>query len=100
MAFDARWEYWVDNASDGTATFECVEMLAGTDLVSALRDFDLISDADLGALGRLRRTSEGRAVPVPGVFSGSTSDVTLLALGFARAEIGELGVPYLSHSNA
>lgn len=99
-AFDARWEYWIDNASDWTATFERVEAFTGTDLVSAFRDFNLISDADLGALCKLRRTAEGRAVQVPGMFSGSTSDVTLLALGFARAEIGELSVPYMSHSNA
>ena len=43
---------------------------------------------------RLRRSAEGRAVPLPEVFSGTDQDVALLALGFARGEIGALAVPY------
>ena len=37
-------------------------------------------------MGRLRRSAEGRAVPLPGIFSGTDDDVALLALGFARGE--------------
>ena len=35
---------------------------------------------------KLRRSAEGRAVPLPGVFAGTDADVALLALGFARGE--------------
>ena len=40
------------------------------------------------------RAWEGRAVPLPGLFSGKDGDVGLLALGFARGEPGALAVPY------
>lgn len=92
--FDARWEQWLDNASDWAPFFEKVEALQGSDLVSALRAFELVSDFDLEAYGKLRRTAEARAVPLSGVFSGTDDDVTLLALGFARGEPGALAVPY------
>ena len=41
---------------------------------------------DLERFGRLRRSAEGKAVPLPGVFDGGNDDVTLLALAFARGE--------------
>lgn len=92
--FDARWEQWLDNAGDWTAFFEKLETLQGSDLVSALRAFELVSDRDVEAYGKLRRSAEGKAVPLADVFSGTNDDVSLLALGFARGEPGALAVPY------
>lgn len=92
--FDARWVYWLDHADEWTAFFKQLETLPDTDLTTILRSFDVVSDRDLEAYARLRRSAEGRAVPLPGVFSGSNDDVVLLALGFARAEAGALAVPY------
>lgn len=92
--FDARWEQWLDNATDWSAFFEKVEALSGSDLAAILRSFDVVSDRDLEAYSRLRRSNEGRAVPLPGVFSPTTADVALLALGFARGEPSSLAVPY------
>jgi hypothetical protein len=92
--FDARWEHWLDHAVEWQPFFHKLEGLQGTDLVAALRGFGVISDADAEGLARLRRSAEGRAVPLPGVFSPIETDVTLLALGFARAEVGALAVPY------
>jgi hypothetical protein len=92
--FDTRWEHWLDHAAEWQPFFQELEGLQGTDLVTALRGFELISDADTEGLTRLRRSVEGRAVPLPGVFSPRNADVTLLALGFARAEVGALAVPY------
>lgn len=92
--FDARWEQWLDNAADWTPFFEKLESIQGADLVSALRSFELVSERDVEAFGRLKRSAEGKAVPLPRVFSGSDEEVTLLALGFARGEPGSLAVPY------
>lgn len=92
--FDARWELWLDNAAEWTPFFEKLETLADTDLASILRSYEVVSDADLNAYAKLRRSAEGRAVPLPGVFSGSDGDVALLALGFGRGEPGALAVPY------
>ena len=92
--FDARWEHWLDNASVWSPFFEKVQSLQGNDLTSILRGFELVGDTDLEAYGKLRRSAEGRAVPLVGVFSGADADVALLALGFARGEPGALAVPY------
>lgn len=92
--FDARWEYWVDNADDWTPFFERLEVLQGNDLVAILRSFELACDPHVEAYSRLRRSAEGRAVPLPGVYSGSDADAVMLALAFARGEEASLAVPY------
>jgi len=96
--FDARWELWLDNASEWEPFFEKIETPGAKDLTEALRSFDLVTEADVEAASKLRRIAEGRAVPLPGMFSGSDADAALLALGFARGETGELAVPYLRRS--
>jgi hypothetical protein len=99
-AFDARGEHWVDCAAEWQPFFQMLEGSPRTDLVAAMRGFEVISDADAEGITRLRRSAEGRAVPLPGVFSPTDADVTLLALGFARAEIGALAVPYARRGDA
>jgi hypothetical protein len=93
--FDTRWEHWLDDAPAWLPFFEQLESLLGGDLVSALQGFNLVNKRDVEAASRLRRSAEGRAVQLPGSFSGTDEDVTLLALGFARAEPGALAVPYM-----
>jgi hypothetical protein len=92
--FDARWEHWLDHASDWSSFFERIETLGSTDLIENLASLELVTEADLDAYARLRRSAEGRAVPLPGVYGGTDADVVLLALGFARGEPGALAVPY------
>jgi hypothetical protein len=97
--FESRWEQWLDSGGEWMPFFEKVETLLGTDLPSILRSLELVSDRDAEAYGKLRRSAEGRAVPLPGVFTGTDADVSLLALGFARGEPGALAVPYARRSD-
>jgi hypothetical protein len=99
-AFDARWEHWLDNAGEWTGFFEKLESLSGSDLAEILRAFDLVGSSDIEAFGKLRRSAKGRAVPLPGTFSGTDADVALLALGFARGAGSALAVPYARRANA
>lgn len=99
-AFDARWEHWLDHASEWTPFFEKLESLSGTDLVEVLRAFELVEARDVEAYAKLKRSAEGRAVPLPGIFSGNDADVALLALGFARGEPSALAVPYARRAEA
>ena len=92
--FDARWEHWLDNAQEWTPQFEQLRRLDGRDLMSDLQSFGLLGDGDLTAFAALRRSAEGRAVPLPETFATTDRDVTLLALGFAKGEPGKLAVPY------
>jgi hypothetical protein len=98
--FDARRERWLDQASDWNSYLDQVETLGCTDLVEILRTFKLVSEAELDSYARLRRSAEGRAVPLPGVFGGTDADIALLALGFARGEPGALAVPYARRPDA
>jgi hypothetical protein len=98
--FDARWEHWLDNASEWTLFFERLETLQGTDLLAALRSFDVIGERDADSFSKLRRSAEGRAVPLPGIFTGTNDEIALLALGFARGELGALAVPYARRGDA
>src|SRR5690606_17601673 len=98
--FDARWEHWLDNAADWSPFFEGLQGLKGNDFPGILRAFGVVGDRDLEAYAKLRRSAEGRAVPIPGLFSGSDSDVALLALGFGRGEPAALAVPYARRADA
>ena len=98
-AFDARWERWLDRASEWHPFFRQIESLPEADLVAVLQRLELATASDLEASSRLRRSSEGRAVPLPGVFSVADGDIALLALGFARGEVGHLAVPYARRSS-
>jgi hypothetical protein len=98
--FDSQWENWLDNAAEWEPFFQRVEKIDGLDLAATLRDLQLVSEQDLQGLARLRRSAEGRAVQLPGLFSGSPEDVALLALGFSLGEPGSLAVPYARRGDA
>jgi hypothetical protein len=98
--FDARWEHWLDNAAEWTPFFEKLETLPGTDLGTVLRGFEVVGDAEFEDCAKLRRSAEGRAVPLPGLFSGTDAEIALLALGFARGEPAALAVPYKKKADA
>jgi hypothetical protein len=97
--FDTRWEHWLDHADDWRPFFSELEILKETDLKAALQSFNLVTDEELGSFSGLRRSSEGRAVPLHAPFIGSHQAIGLLALGFARGEVGALAVPYARLDN-
>jgi hypothetical protein len=92
--FDARWERWLDRAIDWQPFFQSLEA-PQTGLIEMLRIANLVNERDTEAFARLRRSAEGRAVPLPGTFSSTDDDIALLALGFARGDVGALAVPYM-----
>jgi len=93
--FEAQWESWIDQASDWDKFFESLETFQTRDLVEALAARDLVNDGDIASLTRLKRSAEGRAVPLPSTFQGLDTDLKLLALGFGRSDVGALAVPYM-----
>ena len=98
--FDAQWEHWLDHAADWRPFFERLQSPPASDLAVLLKSLELVEESELESLSRLRRSAEGRAVPLPGVFASTDSDVALLALGFARGEKGALAVPYARRGDA
>jgi hypothetical protein len=98
--FEAKWESWLDRANEWQPFFRSLESLRETDLKIALQTFDAVTDHESQMSSRLRRSAEGRAVPLSEPFSGTDQDVALLALGFARGGAGSLVVPYARRGTA
>ena len=98
--FDAHWQHLLDHASDWEPFFEELQGVTSSDLLETLRSFELVTEHDLDAYSGLRRSAEGRAVQLPGVFSASARDIALLALGFARGEVASPAVPYQRRGDA
>lgn len=93
--FETYWEHWLDGADDWQSFFQNIESIQGHDLVAVLRSFDLVNDSDVEILSRLKRSAEGRVVPIPSVFSGCDEDLVHLTLGFALGQTEALVVPYM-----
>lgn len=91
--FDARWARWLEDREAWTAFFVSIEP-PPSDLIAALKCLGLASDGELDAVSKLRRSAEGRAVPLPGVHAVTDALITQLAAGFSRGEPGQLAVPY------
>lgn len=92
--FGARWEHWLDNASDWDDFFKRVAAVATPDLAEALRALELLDGEAFAAVERLRLAPGARSLELPAVASGTQADVDLLALGFARGSKGSVVVPY------
>jgi hypothetical protein len=92
--FLARWHDWHDEAEHWGPFFGELEGVRGTDLLRALRHFQLISPTEEEQAGKLRRSAENRAVLVPAGRQVDDRLLTLLAAGFHRGEPGSLAVPY------
>lgn len=92
--FEMHWEHWLDHAADWKPFFERLTTIDAKDLMTTLRELVSVSDVESEKYGKLRRSAEGRAVPLPDAFGGTNEDIGLLALGFARGEAGAPAVPY------
>lgn len=92
--FDAQWEVWLDDAKLWEPFFKQLAEIPAGDLLVPLRALGNVTDREIEAASRLRRSAEGRAVPLPGVFSGTDEEIAQLALGFARGEEAAPAVPY------
>jgi hypothetical protein len=91
--FDARWARWIELRESWEPFFIALEP-PQIDLLDTLRTLQIITNDDLDAASNLRRSAEGRAVPIPGIHVVSDALISNLAIGFARGEPGKLAVPY------
>lgn len=91
--FDARWALWLEARDAWVDFFAAIEQ-PPADLVESLEARGLVSVDDVETASRLRRSAEGRSVPLPGVHMVTDPLITQLALGFSRGEPGKLAVPY------
>ncbi len=91
--FDARWARWLESRAEWIDFFAAIEDPVD-DVLSALRKLELVSAEEAETVSRLRRSAEGRAVPLPATDRITDALITQLAAGFARGEPGRVAVPY------
>ena len=92
--FEAQWQVWLDNADFWSPFFEALATLGQKDLLAELDGLGLIGQSHQEAVSKLRRSAEGRSVPLPGTFRPSDEVITLLAAGFAKSDRGSPAIPY------
>jgi hypothetical protein len=92
--FEEHWQDWLDQGEQWAPFFEKLAGAGGKDLLTELSTFGLLEQTHLEAVGKLRRSAEGRSVPLPGTHQPTGEVITLLAAGFARGEKGSPAIPY------
>lgn len=92
--FEEHWQDWLDQGEQWATFFEKLAQTGSGDLLSELGDFGLVDQDHVEAVGKLRRSAEGRSVPLPGTHQPNDEIITLLAAGFARGEKGSPAIPY------
>jgi hypothetical protein len=97
--FNQAWPIWIDRANDWSSFFSELER-CGADLAHELERLGLVTGPDLERIGYLKRSAEQRAVAIPGQFTGTRDDLTMLALGFAKGEPGNPAVPFQSWTSS
>ena len=92
--FEIQWQNWLDRVEDWIPFFEQLALLRSEDLLGSLQTLELVSPTHIEAVGKLRRSAEGRAVPIPGIHTPSNDVLALLAAAFSRGVPRSLTVPY------
>jgi len=91
--FEAQWAHWLDEGAAWDDFFDSLQQQDG-DLLSALRAHDMLDADHADEVGRMRRSAEGRSVPISGVRAVDDATITLLAGGFSRGEPSKPAIPY------
>jgi hypothetical protein len=92
--FNERWQTWLDDGDRWAPVFESLAAMQGGDLLKVMTGLDLLTPAQHEAVAKLRRSAEGRSLPIAGTQDATDGLVTLLAAGFARGEVGNPAIPY------
>ena len=92
--FDEHWQAWLGDGDSWNPFFDDLATLEESSLLSALRNRDLVSDAHVDKVQAMRRSAEGRAVPLSGELPLDDDLIALLAGGFSRGERSAPAIPY------
>ncbi len=92
--FESRWGLWLDETNTWGEFLKSLEA-PPSDILSALRQFQLITPNQEEAVGRLRRSAEGRAVLITRKEILDDELITLLAAAYSLGEHGKPAIPYV-----
>jgi hypothetical protein len=83
--FDGYWEAFLDDAAAWNEFFNELAAANTYGVPDLLKHFGLVDDQEIAQAASLKRSSEGKAVFVPGVFGAERSIVAALALAFSKS---------------
>jgi hypothetical protein len=92
--FEECWQSWLDEADAWRPFFEELANLQVKKLLRELSRLELVNESVVAAVSKLRRSAEGRAVPLPGTHVVNDEILTLLAAGFALGGPESPSIPY------
>ena len=93
--FGEKWYTWLGENNDWQEFISQVDQEPSSDLLEIMHGRRLV-DSRLAALVRkMRRSAEGRAVPLAGSHALNNDLMVLLAAAFSRGEQGNPAVPYV-----
>ena len=93
--FEARWHQWLDEREGWEPFFAELTSFDTHDLLTLLRELDLVTPTQLEETKRLRRSAEGRAVLLTGFDELNDQALAMLAAGFSRGESRKPAIPYI-----
>lgn len=97
---ESAWLGWCREPDPWSPFFQRLETFQGGDLLDFLSSLDLIESTTIEAAKGLRRSAEGKAVPLPGTGKADKATLMLLAAGFAKGERQKPAVPYIRLADA
>lgn len=93
--FQDKWMEWLDDIDHWIPFFLSLEDIPDIELLDLLTQQGLLNSNQIEMAQKLRRSSEGRSVQIPGRESLDNEALSLLAAGFFRGEKGKPAVPCL-----
>ena len=96
----AAWSGWCREPEPWAAFLKQIDASSSSPLVEAMVALAVIDDATVEAVKSLRRSAEGKAVPLPGTGVPDLETLQLLAAGFAKGERQKPAIPYLRLADA
>lgn len=91
----AAWPGWCRNPDPWMPFFDNLAQRNSGDLLQHLRDLDLIDAKTEVAVAPLKRSAEGKSVPLPGTGKPELPTLMLLAAAFSKGEKLKPAVPYI-----
>ncbi|MCK6527603.1 BrxE family protein [Myxococcota bacterium] len=91
--FEDHLQDWMDQPDRWAPFFAALTGLQG-DVLHGLRSLEVLGEAELARARHLKRSVDGRAVPLPGVCALDDETLGLLAAGFFRGEREAPAIPY------
>ena len=92
--FETQWHVWQSQLENWSPFFGELELPGEKDLIQFLLNLNLVTTPQVKTVKQLRRSAEGRAVPITGVHEISNDIMVVLAAGFSRGEPDNPSVPY------